>query len=194
MGALYEDGNQPPLSGTLCKVKVSANCNLSVVANAMRGKVVLTDFSEVDPNVAGATGVPVVLDCFPSCRSDEYAVWVAAGKPNSWCNVRQCYGDTDGVESTFGNPPPPIFPWAKSWVTVEDLQIIVNGYEKPYGGDPEVDTWIAADFNRKIDKFGNPPPPIFPWATAHVTVEDLQILVDNYELTSGIPTDCLDCP
>jgi hypothetical protein len=193
MGALYEDGNQPPLSGTLCKVTVTEACYLSVVANALRGKVVLTDFSEVDPNVAGATSVPMVFDCFPSCRSGEYAEWVSVGKPDSWCNVRQCNGDADGIENEYGPPPPPILTRPKAWVAYEDLQFLVAGYKSPYGGDPEVDTWIAADFNRQENEYGPPPPPILTRPKARITTEDLQILVAYYKNPS-VPTDCLDCP
>jgi hypothetical protein len=191
MGALYVDGNQPALSGTLCKVTCSADCNLSVAANALRGKVVLTDFNEVDPNVASFP-VSVVIDCFPSCRSGEYAEWVSVGKPDSWCNSRQCYGDADGLENEYGPPTPPIVPQPKAWVTSEDVTILIAGYCLAYGGDPEVDTWIAADFNRQANEYGPPTPPIVPQPTARVTTEDVSILITYYCVS--VPTDCLDCP
>ena len=43
MGALYEEGNQPALSGTLCKIRYNScnDCNLTVAVNATRGGVVL---------------------------------------------------------------------------------------------------------------------------------------------------------
>ena len=194
MGSLYVGAvNAPPDTQQLCSFYVDGDCNVSIDHDAARGGVVLANTSKsFDGDLIGCQVTLLPDKCFPSCRTAEYAEWVSLGEPNSWCNVRQCYGDTDKVESTFGNPPPPMFPWAKSWVTVEDLQIVVNGYELPYGGNPEVDTWIAADFNRQENTFGNPPPPMFPWAKARVTVEDLQVLVNNYELS--VSTDCLDCP
>jgi hypothetical protein len=69
LGALYEDGNQPALSGTLCKVKVSKNCTLCVAANVIRGKVVLEDATSVDPNVTGAC-TEVSVCCYGD-RTDD---------------------------------------------------------------------------------------------------------------------------
>jgi hypothetical protein len=84
-------------------------------------------------------------------------------------------------------------PWPKAWVTVEDLAVLAAGYKQAYGGDPDVDTWIAADFNHDENNYGDPPPPIMPWPSARVTVEDLSILANNYK-SGTVPADCLDCP
>jgi hypothetical protein len=46
MGALYEDGNEPALSGTLLSVKVDDDCNVCVETESIRGNVVLTDANE----------------------------------------------------------------------------------------------------------------------------------------------------
>ncbi|KKN64386.1 hypothetical protein LCGC14_0492450, partial [marine sediment metagenome] len=76
MGALYEDGNQPPLSGLLCKVKVSESCTLSISVNGVRcGKtaddqaagVVMKDSTPVVPNLTNAT-IQVSLGC--ACWGD----------------------------------------------------------------------------------------------------------------------------
>ena len=132
------------------------------------------------------------VECFPDCHPD-YGEWVVVGSPISWCFPRQCYGDTDNTESNYGPEPPPIVPWPKAWVTAEDLAVLVEGYKAVYGGDPEVDTWIAADFNHMENNYGPEPPPIVPWPAARVTAEDLSILVANYKAAT-VPADCLDCP
>jgi hypothetical protein len=198
-GSLYDgDGNAPGTSGTLCTLTVDCNGNTEDVNLTMtdeylyRGGVLLEDGTPVAVDqsivICAASG-----ECFPSCRTAEYAEWLAVGEPNSWCNVRQCHGDSDGIESNYGPEPPPIFPWPKAWVTSEDLQDLVAGYQETYGGDPDVDDWISADFNRQANNYGPEPPPIFPWPTARVTSEDLSILVANYQ-ESVVDVNCLDCP
>ena len=112
MGSLFVgDGNAPGNSGRLCTVTCDTDCLLSIVANALRGKVVLEGAQEVDPNVTGATDVPVVLGvpCFPSNHPD-YQKWLDMGElhgwswgagegPPCWCYARQCHGDADGIKT-----------------------------------------------------------------------------------------------
>ena len=200
LGSLYEgargDGNEPLESGTLATLTIDCNGATDVNVTAVeedqyRGGIVLEDGSSATVPITPLT-ICAVAECFPSCHPD-YAEWVAVGRPDSWCNVRQCYGDTDNVESNYGSAPPPIMPWPKAWVTVEDLSVLVAGYKQSYGGDPLVDPWIAADFNRQENNYGSAPPPIMPWPKARVTVEDLSILVAYYK-ASSVPVDCLDCP
>ena len=62
LGALYEDGNQPGLTGTLCKVKVTADCNITVALNARRGGVVREDFGDASTNLP--ITVPVTVQSF----------------------------------------------------------------------------------------------------------------------------------
>jgi hypothetical protein len=176
MGALYEDGNQPSLSGTLCKVEVDGDCNLSVVANAMRGKVVLTDFSEVDPNVAGATDVPIICgepDCFPACHPD-YTLWVNLGKPDSWCYPRQCRGDADGQTEEIGK--------GTFWVGYNDLNIFIANFKDKAG----VTAALPADFDHATEEIGK--------GTFRVGYNDLGIFIANFKDKLGSPPDCLDCP
>jgi hypothetical protein len=70
MCALYDRDAEPsaaPLpSGTLCKVRVSQSCNVTVTPNSTRGGIVLEDGSEVtggDLDLTNATNVPVVVSC-----------------------------------------------------------------------------------------------------------------------------------
>jgi hypothetical protein len=50
MGSLYVDGNAPGNSGTLCKITVDSDCNVSMVENTRRGGVVLEN-PAVSPSV-----------------------------------------------------------------------------------------------------------------------------------------------
>jgi hypothetical protein len=92
MGALYEDGNQPPLSGKLCDIKISstyhARCATVDVSDedTYRGGVVLEDGNSVDPNVAGATDV-----CVWNCSDGTYTYFGLRSR-------------TDSTDSGFGNP------------------------------------------------------------------------------------------
>jgi hypothetical protein len=62
MGSLYVGGpNAPPVSGTLCKVTVSASCNLTVTGNVARGKVVNEDANEASTNLP--ITIPVTIGC-----------------------------------------------------------------------------------------------------------------------------------
>lgn len=190
-GSLYEgDPNAPDSNGVLFSFVVSGDCTVSIAKNTARGGVVMEDpNTDADPHLVGCT---VATKCFPSCHPD-YAEWVSVGEPNSWCYLRQCHGDTDNNESEYGPPAPFMFPQPKAWVTVEDITVLLAGYKQPYGGNPSVDTWIAADFNHDSNEYGPTAPFMFPQPTARVTVEDINILLTYYK-AAVVPTDCLDCP
>ncbi|MHC4122090.1 MAG: hypothetical protein ACYSSI_00835 [Planctomycetota bacterium] len=78
LGALYEDGNQPPLSGTLCTLKVSGCCAMSVVGDSTRCGIadgndagaVLENSTSVEVDVSGATGVSIDYSCGCACFGD----------------------------------------------------------------------------------------------------------------------------
>ena len=201
MGVLDQEENQAPgpaESTQLLQLEVSGTGTIEMTADTLRGPGSGVVGSEIASNLSD--GAVVVINvvcgeeppCMPTCHPD-YDEWLDVGSPDSWCYVRQCYGDTDDIESNYGPEPPPIVPWPKAWVTAEDLAVLVEGYKAVYGGDPEVDTWIAADFNHMENNYGPEPPPIVPWPAARVTAEDLSILVANYKAAT-VPADCLDCP
>ena len=94
MGALYVDGNQPGLSGTLCTVEVDQSCTLSVQVNPVRcGKtagdqdagVVLEDGTAIIPDLAGATDIEVTKagggDCCPGDVTANVTGFVTGGPP-----------------------------------------------------------------------------------------------------------------
>jgi hypothetical protein len=63
MGALYTTGNQPALSGTLCTLTVSDDCNMTVTENAGRGGIVYENGSDATLAGGGPTNVPCVGGC-----------------------------------------------------------------------------------------------------------------------------------
>ena len=97
MGALYESGNQPGLSGRLCKVRVLKDCNISLAVNAIRcgqdagsndAGVVLEDGTAVVPAL---TGTSIVR--YPSC----------------WDYATQCHGDGQGNDADVDTVDWPLF-------------------------------------------------------------------------------------
>jgi hypothetical protein len=116
--------------------------------------------------------------CF-SCTHPDYDEWLTVLKPTSWCYKYQCYGDADGMRngSIFTG-------WSR--VRVEDLNILISGWEVPGYVDEATHPWIAADFDRTLN--GS----IFTgWS--RVRVEDLNILVANWESDAGIPMANPNC-
>jgi hypothetical protein len=73
LGALYEDGNEPALSGTLCRIRIAdipppcpctgPECNVNVTLNNSRGGVVMNANATgaLDVNLVGAQNVGVNL-------------------------------------------------------------------------------------------------------------------------------------
>lgn len=122
MGALYEDGNEPNHSGTLCKFRVDGSCTVSIHAEGtFRGGVVLEDGNGTDPNLTGATNVPL-LACYAGMA--DYDEWVAVGSPECWCYLRQCHGDADGYQEPGGKTFP------AHWVGNPDLDVLISAWKK----------------------------------------------------------------
>ncbi len=176
LGSLYEgDANAPLPAGTLCTVKVSESCNMSVTLNSIRGNVVLEDASEPTVSLTGATDMPVACGggpCFPTDHPD-YDAWVALGSPECWCFPKQCHGDADGQQEKIG----------VLWYSVayNDLDVLIGGWKQRTGAQPG----ICADFNHAEEKIG------ILWYK--VGYDDLNILI-QYWKSRNIPEDCLDVP
>jgi hypothetical protein len=184
MGALYEDGNNPALTGTLCRVTVSENCNLTVAGNATRGNVVMEDTTQA--NLTGVT-IPVgaAPECFPSGHPD-YDEWKnVVGAPDCWCYTRQCHGDDDNyAEGKSGY-----------WVSINDLTVLKDAWNKDFptieGQTSTVETgtgvfvdveWICADFDHLPEgKFDY-----------RVGIEDLTILKKYWQNKIVVDPNCLD--
>lgn len=59
MGALYTPGRRPSRTGTLCTIKVSETCHVTVTGNVGRGKVVQENGSQATLALGGATNILV---------------------------------------------------------------------------------------------------------------------------------------
>jgi hypothetical protein len=163
--------NAAPDTGTLCKLKVSEGCNMSVVENATRGGIVLTD-PAVAPTVdmSGATNVSVPCGGGPCIDPSwsTYNDWVALGEPACWCEPYQCDGDVDGGTETF----------FKYRVYGNDLAAIVDNWKRKID-DPALDP--CADIDHKSETF-------FKY---RVYGNDLATVVGNWKAKDGdLPGDC----
>ena len=160
--------NAPPSSGLLLKFAVSADCNVTIAENVIRGGVVLVGGDAVDPNFGTCS---VTQECLKS-TDPGYTYWKDDfGSPECWCYRKQCNGDGNGA-SGFGRP-----------VTITDLDILRDAYGllkadvigRTVGGVPS----ICSDFNH-TQGFGRP-----------VTISDLDILREYYgDLEATVP----QCP
>jgi len=163
-GSLYEDGNAPPDSGTLCRLDVNgqgaADYNLGLATEDVRGGVVMED---------GSTVTPIFIirpeECFPSGHPD-YSEWVAVGKPDCWCYPRQCHGDADGQKEGI---------LITRWVSFNDLNIFIIEWQTDD---------LCSDFDHREEG---------AIIKRRVSFNDLAILVANWQ-TDPIDPNCLDVP
>ena len=171
MGSLYEDGNAPDDSGTLCRITVNDNgasdCNLALAAEDVhRGGVVSESGSTITPVLEGTK---VTFACFPSAHAD-YSEWLSVGSPASWCYVRQCHGDADNATEQIGKPT--------FHVGYNDLAIFLSDFKNTTPS-------MAADFDHASEQIGKP--------TFRVGYNDLAIFLANFK-NSTVNADCLDVP
>ena len=178
MGSLYDgEVNAPDANGVLLKFIVDVNTaigsEITIAANVIRGgSVVMEDLGAVGVNLTGCT----LGGCFPSGHAD-YTEWVTVGKPDSWCNPRQCRGDADGAQELIAGK-------YLYWVTANDLQILVDNW---MAQDPASDAALSADSSHSNELIAGK-------YLYRVSAIDLQILVNNWMDAQGSPPDCLDVP
>lgn len=193
MGALYEDGNEPPRAGTLCGFKVSQNCTMSVTGNATRANVVLVDANQAVLDVSAANDAPVTceVECYvwTGQTQAEYDYWVDSGSPECWCYPRQCHGDADGLK--YGSPLSGYW-----YVGTDDIDIMSAGWlvkdptkgtgivGQTYNGVP----LVCADFMH--DKEGSPLAGYWRVGTSDIDEMSKYWLVKEPTKGTGTPADC----
>ena len=97
MGSLYVgEDNEPPADGNLLRIQVDDNCTVSIVGNTLRGDIVLENVAVAEVDAPGCEVDGIINECMMATHPD-YAAWDALGKPDCWCNRRQCRGDMDGL-------------------------------------------------------------------------------------------------
>jgi hypothetical protein len=117
---------------------------------------------------AKASLSPSGIECISADHPDYYE-WVEVGAPACWCHERQCHGDTDCKSQGK----------QKYWVSTDDLDILIAGWNKPV--ELLSASQICADFDHKAQgkkKY-------------RVSVNDLDILIANWN-KANVPAD--DCP
>jgi hypothetical protein len=170
MGSLYTT-QAPPLSGTLCRIKVTESCLLTVTTNATRGNVVLENATEADVDLSGATDYQVTIGASTAYTGAHPEQWEAVGKPDCWIssiNPRQCHGDADGASQGK----------QQFWVSTNDLDILIAAWNKPLS--KLTGNQICADFDH------------MPQGKQEfrVSTNDLDILIANWNKASSPAPDC----
>ncbi len=191
MASLYfppGDGspNAPGTSGDLFTIVVDNDCNVTIVENAIRGGVILTDGADASISASVYNHV----GCLPKAAS-YYATWVAmgqlgkTGRPGCWCFARQCYGDADGDDEGG-------FITGYWYVGIPDLDIMSGAWlVKEPGKGPgiaSVPNGICADFDHD-DEGG------FITGYWRVGIPDLDIMSGTWLVKEppkgpGIGSDC----
>lgn len=119
--------------------------------------------------------VPVVLEVSGCYTGPDLAEWIAMGKPESWCGLRQCHGDADNKKEQIGK--------GSYWVGYHDINILLAGFAQHYKGDPIAQPWIAADFNHKIEPYGK--------CYTRIAFQDINILLKYFAKPDAlVPGDC----
>ena len=170
MGSLYTT-QAPPMSGTLCTVKVTESCLLTVTTNATRGNVVLENATEAEVDLSGATDYQVTIGATTAYTGPHPEQWEAVGMPDCWVstiNPRQCHGDADGTSQGK----------QQFWVSTNDLDILIAAWNKPLGSLSG--NQICADFDH------------MPQGKQQfrVSTNDLDILIANWNKAGSPAADC----
>jgi hypothetical protein len=182
MGSLYVgEGNAPVDSGTLFKITVDNDCNVTISANAARGGIVMEN-----PQASSNDNLNVVAEvnscgAGPCYTGPDVTEWQNVGSPTSWCDTRQCHGNADGLLNPYGRGGA-----QSAYVSSEDVKILIDGFRKTYGG-AVAPTWIAADFDHKLNAYGRGGA-----QSARISSEDVSILIYHFRDKNGVPpADCL---
>ncbi len=157
MGSLYAEGNQPALSGTLCRVQYklysywwnTPTTTITIAGNATRSNVVL------ESAAPATTNLPVILtglaatelttcitqdhetpDYSPTGLNmgggpvyKDYNDWVAVGQPGCWC------ADNDpnaNPRQCWGDADAHSQGTKNFWVFTEDLGMLLAAWKKKY--------------------------------------------------------------
>jgi hypothetical protein len=202
-GALYEDPcddgtNAPLASGTLCTLTLSDNetCVTLELEDTARGGIVME--GGADPCGVTLTGKCISPDCFLTTGMGGQAAcdnWVYFGKPECWCETRQCHGDVDGL--MMGSTKVGYYA-----VGADDLGILVAAWqlkEPAYSTETGLGTTIHVASGVKlvcadIDHLMMGSTKVGYYA---VGADDLGALVSAWQLKepeysteTGVPTDC----
>ena len=158
MGALYEEGNQPALSGTLCKIRYELlsfwfetppTTTMTIVGNATRGNIVLENASAAAHNLpqtlAGLPDTGLATCIVQGHMTPDYSVtgldwgggpaysdyndWVAVDQPGCWCVGND---PNANARQCWGDADTHSQGNKNFWVFTEDLNVLLAGWKKKY--------------------------------------------------------------
>ena len=142
--------------------------------NALRGGIV----SENGPmNVLGLDGNGEIVFAIHSACSylgPDKAEWAGQGEPQSWCDPKQCHGDSDGVSQDLG--------WGQfAPVGTSDVGKFLPAYRALLGTAKED---VDCDFDHVAQDLG--------WGQfTRVGTGDVTVLLEYYrDLEATVPGDC----
>ena len=144
MGALYVEGNEPPLSGTLISVEVDGDCTVCVEGESVRGNVVLTDanFAILDPAPPICTSIALVVCQVPDVVGDHCDAAIAEIIAEGFTIGNTTTAVSDAVPWKYvisTNPAAGVEPGCGTAVDVE-----VSEGSDCYVGQPDEADWDAA--------------------------------------------------
>ena len=159
-----------PTSGTLTNEPLVLD--ISVDTGMERGdyEYPLTIIAPGAFNSPKTVPIRLELGCY---RGPDLAEWMSMGQPESWCAPRQCHGDATNSSESCGK--------CSCWIYYSDIRVLLDGFCKPYYGDPAAQPWIAADFDHKAERIGK--------GAYRVGYKDINVIL-SYFHSSGIPVDC----
>lgn len=159
-------------AGDLMTIKytMTADTAVAISADTLRGGIVGDGITEV--NIQASQVLVAGGDECIKPTNASYAQWVIVGKPNSWCNKRQCKGDANEAQELIGKN--------QRWVGYADINILLDGFNKAYTG---AEAWIAADFDRNQELIGK--------NQRRVGYNDINILLQYFN-TATVPDTCND--
>ncbi|MBN1818362.1 MAG: hypothetical protein JW828_13460 [Sedimentisphaerales bacterium] len=128
-------------------------------------------YNPYDPYNEGCNPFEVHLDYVTCYKGPDQSPWDSVGRPESWCNPSQCYGDADGQMEKIG----------KGYFRVgfNDISILLEGFG--YFSNPYAKPWLAADFDHGSEMVGK--------GRIHVGFKDINILLEWFA-KPNVPTDC----
>lgn len=162
-----------PMEGNLNHGE-SDSITLSVDLSGLSQGLYSYAFEVADSNASDSPkSIQVNLEYGTCYTGPDFTEWIAVGRPESWCTPYQCHGDADNAVDMIGK--------CYRRIGYGDIDILLDGFNKAYSGDPLIDPWISADFDHAAE--------IIAKQSRRVGYNDINILLSWFN-TADVPADC----